>query len=665
MKKIFQKNDFWIPIFLITVVSALAFLPFANKMGFYFNDWHLLSGDAAGVNYYFLFEFERPGVGKLYELTWPLFGAHPFAWQIFTFVLRLGGVICFYLILRNLWPEQKLQTTLASLLMAVYPGFLQQPIAVTFSNHFITQGAALLSIFFTVLSLQSKKLWKQVLFVLMAMGLELCYLFVYEYMLGFEVLRLLFIGVLIHRQKPNHFLGLLWGVSKKYIPYLLPLFGFLVWRLFFFVSSRPTTDLRVLMQSYRSDLPVMLMRLILETIRDGIETGFLAWGVPFYQSLSRAASWLVGLSLGLGIIAGLLVFIHSQSWQKNGGSDEARSDWLWIGSIGLIAAVFPVVLSNREVRFDNLLDRYTLQAAPSVALLLSGLIYKLFRPSATRWMHIILVFSAVSAMVANGYPYVQRWEAQRNLWWQLSWRAPLIKEDTTLVAVLPPGLRLMEASEIWTAANHMYYPNQKRIVITAEVLDTQILPRIQSGQSFDRFYRNVAFINEFDKTLLVALPTLNSCLHVFDGNQVESAGGEDLITLQSAPFSSITQIEVDKNPPQQPDFLGREPEHGWCYDYQKASLARQQGDWQEVTRLADEALAEGLAPVDLSEWLPFIEGYWNVGREADALKLTDLIRADEPAQQSICANLAASRNPNGGYSDESIFQKMLSELCEP
>lgn len=83
--------NIWLSIGLIAIVSALAVLPFAAQMGFYFNDWHPLSGEIAGVDAYSLFKFERPGVGHLYDVTYPLLGPHPLAWQFFTFALRLGG----------------------------------------------------------------------------------------------------------------------------------------------------------------------------------------------------------------------------------------------------------------------------------------------------------------------------------------------------------------------------------------------------------------------------------------------------------------------------------------------------------------------------------------------------------------------------------------------
>ena len=58
-------------------------------------------------------------------------------------------------------------------------------------------------------------------------------------------------------------------------------------------------------------------------------------------------------------------------------------------------------------------------------------------------------------------------------------------------------------------------------------------------------------------------------------------------------FSRPELILTDANPPAAPpaSLFDPEPEHDWCYYFEKAELARQRGDWQEVTRLGDQALA--------------------------------------------------------------------------
>ena len=48
-------------------------------------------------------------------------------------------------------------------------------------------------------------------------------------------------------------------------------------------------------------------------------------------------------------------------------------------------------------------------------------------------------------------------------------------------------------------------------------------------------------------------------------------------------------------------IFGEEPLAGWCTYFEKADLARQNGDWQQVAELADKALAHGsvIFPVGL------------------------------------------------------------------
>ena len=84
----------------------------------------------------------------------------------------------------------------------------------------------------------------------------------------------------------------------------------------------------------------------------------------------------------------------------------------------------------------------------------------------------------------------------------------------------------------------------------------------------------------------------------------------------------------------------KEPEHGWCYYYEKMSLARQQGAWPEVARLADEAQQLGLRPRDRSEWIPALEAYISENRADDARHLSRTILKELPAN---CAHGVRNR----------------------
>ena len=83
-------------------------------------------------------------------------------------------------------------------------------------------------------------------------------------------------------------------------------------------------------------------------------------------------------------------------------------------------------------------------------------------------------------------------------------------------------------------------------------------------------------------------------------------------------------------------IFGAEPEHGWCYTYQQADLARQREDWQAVVSLYDEAEAAGLAPVDVVEWLPFYEAFYTLGDKERAGLLAERIRNDFETTANFC-----------------------------
>jgi hypothetical protein len=52
--------------------------------------------------------------------------------------------------------------------------------------------------------------------------------------------------------------------------------------------------------------------------------------------------------------------------------------------------------------------------------------------------------------------------------------------------------------------------------------------------------------------------------------------------------------------------MGKEPAHNWCYSYEKAELAAQQGDWEMVLALGEAADSAGLQPATMIEMKSFL-----------------------------------------------------------
>jgi hypothetical protein len=165
---------------------------------------------------------------------------------------------------------------------------------------------------------------------------------------------------------------------------------------------------------------------------------------------------------------------------------------------------------------------------------------------------------------------------------------------------------------------------------------------------------------DYGKALAVTIPDELSCLHVIDAARLEDHAEPHLIQLMfesSDPGRIIYQAEPSFSPP--PEIFGREPEHTWCYFYQKMTLARQTGDWQAVADWADEASALGYKPLNRSEWLPVFEAYANLGRFKEAKQIGSIIRGDKDLQHLLCRQMETETGR-----EDYDYEYIYATLCE-
>jgi hypothetical protein len=116
-----------------------------------------------------------------------------------------------------------------------------------------------------------------------------------------------------------------------------------------------------------------------------------------------------------------------------------------------------------------------------------------------------------------------------------------------------------------------------------------------------------------------------ACLRVLDPVEADNwmLPGSLRDTLPLATTAPILPAAADGQPRTPPQAVfGVEPPHGWCYDFEKADLARQQKDWAAVARIGDQAFAGSDHPNDPAERFVFIEGYAHVGNWERAAQLS-------------------------------------------
>ncbi len=665
----YQRHGAWFAVGTVLLLGLLAYVPLMHKFGFYRDDWYILwVGRAFGPQGIIdLFAFDRPFVGYIYSRSYQLLGENPLHWQIYSLCIRTIGALGFLWLLRRLWPGHKIETTTAAILFFIYPGFLQWPNANTKSNHLTTHTIAILSICLTVAAFQTRKIGWKIFFTLGALASAISYWFLYEYMIGLEGLRLAIIALFIWRGGYQSWKTNLIKVIKSWFPYLIGIALHLAWRFFVFESGREGMNVQTTLSVYQTAPLRMIIKRSFTLGIDVFEALISAWVVPINSitfQLGPTDLLLSGLLslLAIGIFAAYFFAASNLSSDASISQDGQREllEIIILGGAAVLFTLIPVVAVGRDIRWASGFDKYTLQASAGVSMLLVGTISLLVKSRLKFILFALLIGIAIATHYGNAVQWTELWGDQRELWWQLSWRAPQLKEGTVLLVEMPDQ-RFYEDYEVWGPANLLYDPNGDSLRVRSEIFAPDTLEKIRVGQTENRNLRDILeFSRSYHNSLILTRPERTSCWHILDGNDPVFPQQTSAMLYATVRLSHIDQIEV--NAPQSTPpvhIFGSEPEHRWCYYFQRASLEAQREDWDSVAQLTDQALEAGFKPIDRSEWLPFLKGLVMVGRNADAEQMALWIRDNGTVRHRQCDYLNETALP------DPVRQTYLREiLCE-
>ncbi|HPC06346.1 MAG TPA: hypothetical protein PLI60_06465 [Anaerolineaceae bacterium] len=214
-QKWLQKS--WFYPLAVLAVMLIAYGLQLFRLGFYWDDWQALYLSRFGNArvYWDFFLADRPLSAWTYILTMPVLGLHPWAWQVFTLIMRWLSVMGVVWAFSLAWPQQRWQVRWMGLLLAVYPGFTQQAISVAYSQHFITYALFTLSLAgMLAAALNPKRYW---LFTGLAWFASLLHMLTMEYFVGLELLRPLLLGFIFFGREADRRTAL-----KKTVLHWLP-----------------------------------------------------------------------------------------------------------------------------------------------------------------------------------------------------------------------------------------------------------------------------------------------------------------------------------------------------------------------------------------------------------------------------------------------------------
>jgi len=199
----------------------------------------------------------------------------------------------------------------------------------------------------------------------------------------------------------------------------------------------------------------------------------------------------------------------------------------------------------------------------------------------------------------------------------MTWRAPGLQPNT-MVLVNEGALHFYADNSLSAALNWVYAPDLKS---TGEIPYLLFYPTnrldgalsaLKPGLDVNYDYLAGKFVGSTSQVAsFYFLPP--ACLRLLDplidGNNHFIP---DQYRMREGAALSSSEWILPKGSATMPSVYGPEPNHGWCYYFEKADLARQLGDWKQVAKLGDAAFALGDYPNDPSERFVFIEGYAHV-----------------------------------------------------
>jgi hypothetical protein len=317
--------------------------------------------------------------------------------------------------------------------------------------------------------------------------------------------------------------------------------------------------------------------------------------------------------------------LRIQPGEVSQGERGPSNSWILqaglVGGMILFLGPLPVWLTGKQASVGLYSNRFALTAMAGASLLwVAGISW-----IARGWKQSVLVLALLVGLAGafqlrtlNDYRW--SWTRQQRFHWQLFWRAPSILPHTPLIG----DGEILTYNRPIPSVNLLYgKPDETREMAYSYYFAGNNPENLVKGVEFIGQSREFPFRASSRDALLLHFPASN-CLWVLHPEDIDHPYLPESLreALPAINLSRILpQAQSSSYPPQ--DVFGPEPEHTWCYFYQKAELARQYSDWQTILALGQEAIAKGYLPgTSPYEWLPFVEGYMQAGMWQEALRLS-------------------------------------------
>ncbi|HEY5730621.1 MAG TPA: hypothetical protein VIS72_11250, partial [Anaerolineales bacterium] len=549
-------HPFAIP-FALLAVTFLAYGLSFWRLGFYWDDqpisWiRYQLGPEATTRY---FSDSRPVWALLYQLTGFIIPQNPAYWQLFAMFWRWAGVFVFWLVMARLFPRRKDIAFFLSLFVLLYPGFNQQWVSYVYSHFFIVLFFLLFS---WHLMLRGKTIPAMIFSALNLLMFE--YFFLLEFIRPFILLLSLRDESMTNRERYTK-------AFKVWLPYVGVILIVLLYRSL--VYSHPGFGYSLTEEVARA--PVETITQLFQHVFSSLWVAAVgAWTLAFQfpnpsvNGLRTSALYAVVL-----LAVGALVFLIQHNDNGQAGSKNKR-DAFWLiglGAIMLSLGGIPYWVTNLPVTLGFPANRALLSFMFGSCFLLLGLLELL--PLRVKYFAAILLVSlSAGRQFLWSVDYLRDWQTQKNLFWQMNWRAPGIEPNT--IILMNEELAFNADNSISAPLNWIYAPDTRTRQVGYVLLypTNRIgasLPELKPGLPIGYDFLAASFEgNTSDSLVFYYDPP--ACLRLLepDLDPKNRLIPDDSLMREASALSNADRITA-VGQAVMPPIYGPEPSHGWCY----------------------------------------------------------------------------------------------------
>lgn len=592
-------------LFLIAFFAYGLMLP---SLGFYWDDlpmsWIRYQLGAEAMTRYF--STNRPVWAWLYQVTTHILPHVPIYWQVFALFWRWLGAVTLWAIARQLFPQREKFAFTLSLLFLIYPGFNQQWGSYLYSHFFIVLFFFLYSIYLT---LRGR--------TIPALLFSALNLWMMEYFFFLELARPFVIFTTL-RVDSSPLKARILKTVKLSIPYLVLFALAVLSRLFIFNNQ----VYQIGLNKEEASPAQTLLGLIQDVFASLWTTTAAAWAQVFqFPNPAVDGPRTMALYTFVLLAAGGAVWL---AMRNQPAEDESRAVSAWAIGLGLVLLALagpPFWLTGVPVSLGFPANRALLSFMFGACFLLLGLLDLL--PPRLKYLAVLLLIAlSAGRQFLWSMDYLRDWSQHKNLFWQMSWRAPNIEKGT--LVLMNEELKYYADNSLSPVLNWIYSPDNRSdawdYVLFYPTNRTALSLTPGAPVKYDflagEFHGNTS-------QALVFYYDPPRCLRLLDP-EIDSVNRliPDDSLLRDAALLSSSALILSRPAAQMPEIYYPEPAHGWCYYFQKADLARQMRDWETVAELGEIALALDDHPNDPVERFVFIEGYAHAGNWKKAVELS-------------------------------------------